>query len=77
MTPAFSSLSAFFAMGGYAFYVWLAVICTLIPLGGLLLHTLLQRRRLLADIRQRQSRERRIRSAKMKQAACEAAGDPM
>ncbi|WP_239954332.1 heme exporter protein CcmD [Pantoea sp. Z09] len=77
MTPAFSSLSAFFAMGGYAFYVWLAVICTLIPLGGLLLHTLLQRRRLLADIRQRQSRERRIRSAKMKQAAGEAAGDPM
>lgn len=77
MTPAFSSLSAFFAMGGYAFYVWLAVICTLISLGGLLLHTLLQRRRLLAEIRQRQSRERRIRSAKMKQAAGEAAGDPM
>lgn len=77
MMPAFSSLSAFFAMGGYAFYVWLAVICTLVPLGGLLLHTLLQRRRLLAEIRQRQSRERRIRSAKMKQAAGEAAGDPM
>lgn len=77
MTPAFSSLSAFFAMGGYAFYVWLAVICTLVPLGGLLLHTLLQRRRLLAEIRLRQSRERRIRSAKMKQAAGEAAGDPM
>lgn len=77
MTPAFSSWSAFFAMGGYAFYVWLAVICTLIPLGALLLHTLLQRRRLLAEIRQRQSRERRIRSAKMKQAAGEAAGDPM
>jgi len=77
MTPAFSSLSAFFAMGGYAFYVWLAVVCTLVPLGGLLLHTLLQRRRLLAEIRQRQSRERRIRSAKMKQAASEAAGDPM
>ncbi|MEG9511915.1 MAG: heme exporter protein CcmD, partial [Pantoea piersonii] len=66
-----------FAMGGYAFYVWLAVICTLISLGALLLHTLLQRRRLLAEIRQRQSRERRIRSAKMKQAAGEAAGDPM
>ncbi|WP_313383130.1 heme exporter protein CcmD [Pantoea sp.] len=77
MMPAFSSLSAFFAMGGYAFYVWLAVICTLVPLVGLLLHTLLQRRRLLAEIRQRQSRERRIRSAKMKQAAGEAAGDPM
>ncbi|RPD94057.1 heme exporter protein CcmD [Candidatus Pantoea deserta] len=77
MTPAFASLSAFFAMGGYAFYVWLAVICTLIPFGALIVHTLAQRRRLLAEIRQRQSRERRIRSAKMKQAAGEAAGDPM
>ncbi|MEQ4583122.1 MAG: heme exporter protein CcmD, partial [Pantoea agglomerans] len=29
MTPAFSSWHAFFEMGGYAFYVWLAVACTL------------------------------------------------
>jgi len=63
---AFSSWQAFWAMGGYAFYVWLAVACTLIALGGLVLHTLITRRRLLADIRQRESRERRIKAAKIK-----------
>lgn len=63
---AFSSWQAFWAMGGYAFYVWLAVACTLIALGALVLHTLITRRRLLADIRQRESRERRIKAAKIK-----------
>lgn len=75
MTPAFSSWHAFFAMGGYAFYVWLAVAFTLLPLIGLTLHTLLLRRRLLAEIRQREARERRIRAAKSKKAAAEAAGE--
>lgn len=71
MTPAFSSWQAFFAMGGYAFYVWLAVACTLIALGVLVLHTVIQRQRLLADIRQRHSRERRMHAAKIKNAAGE------
>lgn len=75
MTPAFSSWSGFFAMGGYAFYVWLAVACTLIALAGLVLHTVIQRHRLLHDIRQRQSRESRIRAAKSKKRASEAAGE--
>lgn len=75
MTPAFSSWHAFFEMGGYAFYVWLAVACTLIPLVGLTLHTLLLRRRLLAEIRQHDARKRRIRAAKSKKAAAEAAGE--
>ncbi|WP_312829587.1 heme exporter protein CcmD [Pantoea anthophila] len=75
MTPAFSSWHAFFAMGGYAFYVWLAVACTLLPLAGLTLHTLLLRRRLLAEIRQRDARERRIRASKSRKAAAEAAGE--
>ena len=75
MTPAFASWSDFFAMGGYAFYVWLAVILTLIALFGLVLHTVLFRRRLLTEIRQRQSRERRIRAAKSKKAASGAAGE--
>ncbi|HBV91359.1 heme exporter protein CcmD [Pantoea sp. B550] len=77
MTPAFTSWYAFFAMGGYAFFVWLAVICTLLPLIGLTLHTLLLRRRLLAEIRQREARERRIRAAKTKKAAAEAAGETL
>ncbi|KAA5975068.1 MULTISPECIES: heme exporter protein CcmD [unclassified Pantoea] len=75
MTPAFSSWHAFFAMGGYAFYVWLAVACTLLPLAGLTLHTLLLRRRLLAEILQRDARERRTQAAKSRKAAAEAAGE--
>ncbi|MDL4915404.1 MAG: heme exporter protein CcmD [Enterobacterales bacterium endosymbiont of Blomia tropicalis] len=77
MMPAFASWHDFFAMGGYAFYVWLAVVFTVIPLVGLVLHTLLLRRRLLTEIRQRESRERRIRAAKTKKAASEAAGETM
>ncbi|MBP2167709.1 heme exporter protein D [Erwinia toletana] len=75
MTPAFSSWHDFLAMGGYAFYVWLAVAFTLIPLGALFLHTGLQRRRLLAEIRQRQSREQRIRAAKNRPSASATAGE--
>lgn len=75
MTPAFSSWHDFFAMGGYAFYVWLSVACTLIPLLTLIVHTVMQRRSLLRDIRQRQSRERRIRAAQTKGSAPAASGE--
>lgn len=61
MKPAFDSWAAFFAMGGYAFYVWLAVAATLLSLLGLWLHTLWQHKQLLADIQHRQAREQRIR----------------
>jgi heme exporter protein D len=63
MNAAFDSWSAFFAMGGYAFYVWLAIAATLISLSGLVAHTVWQRRQLLAEIGRRQARERRIRHA--------------
>ena len=38
MTPAFASWNEFFAMGGYAFFVWLAVVMTVIPLVVLVVH---------------------------------------
>lgn len=63
MNPAFSSWQAFFAMGGYAFYVWLAVAVTLLSLLGLLGHTLWQRKQLLAEVSRQESRERRIRQS--------------
>ncbi|QKJ88002.1 Heme exporter protein D [Paramixta manurensis] len=75
MTPAFSSWQAFFAMGGYAFYVWLAVAISVMALCGLVAHTVWQRRRLLADIGQRLARERRIQAAKRKKHADKTAGD--
>ncbi|HBE9079068.1 MULTISPECIES: heme exporter protein CcmD [Serratia] len=63
MNAAFSSWQAFFAMGGYAFYVWLAVAVTLLSLLGLLVHTLWQRKQLLAEVSRQASRERRIRQS--------------
>ncbi len=63
MLLAFNSWQDFWAMGGYAFYVWLAVAATIIALFGLVVHTLWQRRALLAEVRRQQSRERRIRAA--------------
>ncbi|MEH2921414.1 heme exporter protein CcmD [Samsonia erythrinae] len=64
MNIAFTSWQAFFAMGGYAFYVWLAVALTLLPLGALIGHTLWRRRTLLNDIRRQQAREQRKRAAR-------------
>ncbi|MDW5499138.1 heme exporter protein CcmD [Pseudomonas lundensis] len=63
MNAAFTSWQAFFAMGGYAFYVWLAVAVTLLSLLGLVGHTFWQRRQLLDEIGRRQARERRIRQS--------------
>ncbi|AJI94055.1 heme exporter protein CcmD [Yersinia ruckeri] len=67
MTPAFHSWVEFFAMGGYAFYVWLAVAVTLLALAGLWVHTLWMKRQLLADIRLQRGREQRIRQAQLRE----------
>ena len=53
-------------MGGYAFYVWLAVTVTLLSLGALVAHTWWHQRALLNDVRRQQARERRIRAAQSK-----------
>ncbi|EDI8357211.1 heme exporter protein CcmD [Salmonella enterica subsp. enterica serovar Kentucky] len=64
MSPAFSSWSDFFAMGGYAFFVWLAVAMTVALLA---LHTVLQRRAILRGVAQQQAREARMRAAQAQQ----------
>ncbi|EBW9897342.1 heme exporter protein CcmD [Salmonella enterica subsp. enterica serovar Panama] len=63
MSPAFSSWSDFFAMGGYAFFVWLAVAMTVA------LHTVLQRRAILRGVAQQRAREARMRAAQAQQEA--------
>ncbi|MEB0988598.1 heme exporter protein CcmD [Citrobacter sp. CF971] len=50
MTPAFASWSDFFAMGGYALYVWLAVAMSVIPLVVLVVHSTLQHRAILRGV---------------------------
>ncbi|KAB8311160.1 MULTISPECIES: heme exporter protein CcmD [Rahnella] len=66
MSPAFSSWHDFFAMGGYAFYVWLSVAATLISLIALVVHTLVQHRQILDDVKRRQAREKRINQSTSK-----------
>jgi heme exporter protein D len=65
MTPAFSSWQAFFEMGGYGFFVWLAASVAVLSLCSLIVHTLFQRKRLLTEIKRRQQREQRIEQAKL------------
>ncbi|ECG8590461.1 heme exporter protein CcmD [Salmonella enterica subsp. salamae] len=69
MSPAFSSWGEFFAMGGYALYVWLAVAMTVVPLAALALHTVLQRRAILRGVAQQHAREARRRAAQAPQEA--------
>lgn len=64
MNRAFTSWSDFFAMGGYAFYVWLAVAVTVLALLGLVVHTLWQHRVIVKEVGRQQAREQRIRVAK-------------
>lgn len=68
MNSAFASWSDFFAMGGYAFYVWLAVAMTLIPLAVLVAHTVMQHRTILRGIAQQRARETRLRAAQAREA---------
>lgn len=64
MNSAFTSWHDFWLMGGYAFYVWLAVAFTLIPLLALILHTRWQRAVLLRAIWRQQASARRISAAR-------------
>jgi len=68
VNSAFASWSDFFAMGGYAFYVWLAVAMTLIPLAILVAHTVMQHRAILRGIAQQRARETRLRAAQAREA---------
>lgn len=64
MNSAFASWADFFAMGGYGFYVWLAVALTLVPLLLLCLHTYIQRKMIISAIIQQQAREARQKAAR-------------
>jgi heme exporter protein D len=64
----FDDLNAFFAMGGYGFYVWLSFGLGFLSLTIIWLDSLLTKRRLLADVLVEQERQLRIKAASDKQA---------
>ncbi|AXC76565.1 heme exporter protein CcmD [Salmonella enterica] len=69
MSTAFASWSDFFAMGGYAFYVWLAVAMTVIPVAILVVQSAMQHRAILRHVAQQRAREARMRAAQAQQEA--------
>ncbi len=63
MKMHFETLADFFAMGGYAMYVWGAFGATALALIWILVSSLLTRKRLLKEISQKIDREKRIQDA--------------
>lgn len=59
----FDSFSAFLAMGGYGFYVWLAVAFSVLTLGSLTVATIVKRRQIIDEIIQKHQRIERMRAA--------------
>lgn len=59
----FDSFAAFLAMGGYGFYVWLAVAFSVLALGSLTVATVVKRRQIIADIKHKHQRIERMRAA--------------
>jgi heme exporter protein D len=58
----FASLSDFFAMGGYALYVWLSFGATLLLLVWLALYSQSRQQRFLRELASSQAREARVRA---------------
>lgn len=53
------NLTEFFAMGGYAFYVWTSYGIALLVLALNIIQPLMQQKRVLREIRRRQKRHSR------------------
>lgn len=60
----FESWAAFWAMGGYGFYVWLSFAVTLLVLLGQVVVTVRTRKRLLREVSQKQARAARREAAR-------------
>ncbi|GGD72674.1 heme exporter protein CcmD [Lacimicrobium alkaliphilum] len=63
----FDSWSAFWAMGGYGFFVWLAFGISLLALIGLILQSRLARKHVLRALLDEQKRQARIQASRHQQ----------
>ncbi|MFT5814067.1 MAG: heme exporter protein D [Psychroserpens sp.] len=59
----FDSFSAFIAMGGYGFYVWLSYGVSILALALLVFSSLTDHKKIKQQIAQRQKREKKLRQA--------------
>ncbi|GGB45382.1 heme exporter protein D [Oceanisphaera marina] len=59
----FDTWSAFWAMGGYGFYVWLSFGFTLVALVGIVISTMATKKSLLRAVKQKQARAQRRKAA--------------
>lgn len=66
MTLYFDSWSAFFNMGGHAFYVWLAYIVSIIVIIGLVIQSKAEKRQILRAVQQENARQQRIQAQKQR-----------
>lgn len=62
MTFQFESVSAFFAMGGYSFYVWLSYGVTFIAMGILIWQSQREQRAVFEQTKKAIEREERLKS---------------
>lgn len=60
----FDSISDFFNMGGYAFYVWLAYGVTFFCLSTLIITSARKKRQVLIEIAKKMSREERLKETR-------------
>jgi heme exporter protein D len=64
----FESMNAFWAMGGYGFYVWLSFGIGFLSLALLWLDSVFAKKKLFTQILAEQARQTRIKTAAAKQA---------
>ncbi|MGR3972715.1 heme exporter protein CcmD [Shewanella sp. 1180_01] len=60
----FDSISDFFNMGGYAFYVWLSYGVTFCCLSTLIITSARQKRKVLIEIAKKMDREERLKKTR-------------
>ncbi|WP_432453594.1 MULTISPECIES: heme exporter protein CcmD [unclassified Agarivorans] len=60
----FDSVADFFAMGGYAYYVWLAYGVSALAMGALVIDSLIKRRAIIKSVTHYSVRRKRVQAAK-------------
>lgn len=64
MAFQFDSLSDFFNMGGYAFFVWTSFICTFLCMAAVLFHSVVVSKKIKHGVQQERARAERIMAAR-------------